>query len=126
MKASKLAAMSLVVVLGMGLQGCVIAVGGEGYKSASDYRHGEQRNRQYIASLTEGTALATVEAELGTPNFSDLVTVDGTRYRVLYYRTHRVHADGNTTRDECTAVVFADGLLIGTGDLALARVPSLN
>lgn len=126
MKASQLAALSLVVVLGMGLQGCVIAVGGEGYDSSSDYRDDEKRNRQYIASLVEGTALNTVEAELGTPNFSDLVTVDGVRYRVMYYRTHRVHADGNTTRDECTPVVFADGLLIGTGDLALARVPSPN
>lgn len=126
MKASQLAAISMVALLSMGLQGCVIAVGGEGYKSSSDYRDGEQRNRQYIASLTEGTSLATVEAELGTPNFSDLVTVDGVRYRVMYYRTHRVHADGNTTRDDCTPVVFADGLLIGTGNLALARVPSLN
>lgn len=126
MKALQLAALSLVVVLGMGLQGCVIAVGGEGYNSSSDYRDHEKRNRQYIASLAEGTALATVEAELGTPNFSDLVTVDGVRYRVMYYRTHRVHADGNTTRDECTPVVFADGVLIGTGELALARVPSVN
>ncbi|CAI8152866.1 DUF3192 domain-containing protein [Pseudidiomarina mangrovi] len=129
MKASQLAALSLVVVLGMGLQGCVIAVGGEGYDSydsSSDYRNTEKRNRQYIASLTEGTTLAAVEAELGAPNFSDLVTVDGVRYRVMYYRTHRVQADGNTTRDECTPVVFADGLMIGTGDLALARVPSLN
>ena len=126
MKASQLAALSVVVVLGLGLQGCVIAIGGEGYTSSSDYRDSEQRNRHYIASLAEGTNLATVEAELGTPNFSDLTTVDGVRYRVMYYRTHRVHADGNTTRDECTPVVFADGLLIGTGDLALARIPSLN
>lgn len=126
MKTSRLAALGLVALLTVGLQGCVIAVGGDGYSSSSDYRDSEQRNRQYIASLADGTALATVEAELGAPNFADLVTVDGVRYRVLYYRTHRVHADGNTTRDECTPVVFADGLLIGSGELALARVPTLN
>lgn len=126
MKTSRLAALGLVALLSVGLQGCVIAVGGDGYNSSKDYRDSEQRNRQYIASLADGTALATVEAELGTPNFADLVTVDGVRYRVLYYRTHRVHADGNTTRDECTPVVFADGRLIGTGELALARVPRLN
>ncbi len=126
MKTTRVAAFSLVALLTVGLQGCVIAVGGDGYSSSSDYRDSEQRNRQYITSLADGTALATVEAELGTPNFADLVTVDGVRYRVLYYRTHRVHADGNTTRDECTPVVFADGLLIGSGELALARVPTLN
>jgi hypothetical protein len=123
---SRAAALGLVALLTVGLQGCVIAVGGDGYSSSSDYRDSEQRNRQYIASLAAGTARATVEAELGTPNFADLVTVDGVRYRVIYYRTHRVHADGNTTRDECTPVVFADGLLIGSGELALARVPTLN
>ena len=126
MKTTRVAAFSLVALLTVGLQGCVIAVGGDGYSSSSDYRDSEQRNRQHIASLADGTALATVEAELGTPNFADLVTVDGVRYRVLYFRTHRVHADGNTTRDECTPVVFADGLLIGSGELALARVPTLN
>lgn len=116
-----------VAVLSLGLQGCVIAVNGDGeeFKNHSSERQ-EKNNREAIASFTDGMQLDTVEKELGTPNFSDLVTVDGVRYRVLYYRTHRTHADGNTTRDECTPIVFADGVLIGTGELALQRIPQNN
>lgn len=120
-------AVASVVVATLGLQGCVIAVNGDGEKySTSSYEKLEENNRQVIASLTDGTALTAVQKELGTPNFSDLVSVDGVRYRVLYYRTHRNEADGNTTRDECTPLVFADGVLIGTGELALQRIPQNN
>jgi len=27
-------------------------------------------------------------------------------YRVLYYRTQRLHADGDTTKDETTPLIF--------------------
>ncbi|WP_279513250.1 DUF3192 domain-containing protein [Idiomarina aquatica] len=37
-------------------------------------------------------------------------------------RTHRTHADGMTTRDECTPIVFIDDKLTGTGELALDKV----
>ncbi|HET8817399.1 MAG TPA: DUF3192 domain-containing protein, partial [Pseudidiomarina sp.] len=63
---------------------------------------------------------------LGTPNFSELWTVDGDKYRVLYYRTHRVDSDGETTKDECTPLVFVNGSLVGTGDLAVSRIPAKN
>ncbi|MGM7317370.1 DUF3192 domain-containing protein [Idiomarina sp. ST10R2A5] len=33
------------------------------------------------------------------------------------------HADGMTTRDECTAIVFIDDTLAGTGEMALDRIP---
>ncbi|SFV23043.1 DUF3192 domain-containing protein [Pseudidiomarina donghaiensis] len=120
-------AVASVAVLSLGLQGCVIAVNGDGEEyTTSSYESQEENNREAIASFTDGIELAAVQKEMGTPNFSDLVTVDGVRYRVLYYRTHRKHADGNTTRDECTPLVFADGVLIGTGELALERIPQNN
>jgi hypothetical protein len=37
---------------------------------------------------------------------------------VLFYRTHRRDGDGVTTKDECTPLVFKNGLLIGWGDAA--------
>lgn len=125
MKGSQLAALGLVAALSFGLQGCIVVADGDGIHTydKADYEEREERNRKAIASFNEGATLKQVENEMGTPNFSDLVTVDGVRYRVMYYRTNRVHADGNTTKDECTPLVFADGVLIGTGDLALARIP---
>lgn len=128
MKFPKLAMVGAVVMLSAGLQGCVIAVNGDGenYSTSDSVSKQEKRNRTAIASFTNGITVDAVQNELGTPEFSDLWTVDNVRYRVLYYRTQRVHADGNTTRDECTPIVFADGNLIGTGELALARIPENN
>lgn len=128
MRYSKIATLAAVIAMSAALQGCVIAVNGDGenYSDNGGYTKLEENNRATIASFQEGMTLQAAQAELGTPNFSDLWTVDGVRYRVMYYRTHRVHADGNTTRDECTPVVFADGVLIGTGELALARIPHNN
>lgn len=119
-------ALMTVAALSLGLSGCIIVTETEHRQSSSEVADKEQRNRQIIASLQESTSVATVEAELGVPEFSDLVTRDGERYRVLYYRTQRVHADGNTTRDECTPLVFKDGQLIGTGELAVAQIPTNN
>jgi hypothetical protein len=48
--------------------------------------------------------------------------MDGATYQVLYYRTHRTHSDGETTKDETTPLVFKDSALIGWGMDALARV----
>lgn len=128
MKFPKLAMVGAVVMLSAGLQGCVIAVNGDGetYSTSDSVSKQEKRNRTAIASFTNGMTVDAVQNELGTPEFSDLWTVDNVRYRVLYYRTQRVHADGNTTRDECTPIVFADGNLIGTGELALTRIPENN
>jgi outer membrane protein assembly factor BamE (lipoprotein component of BamABCDE complex) len=128
MKFPKLAMVGAVVILSAGLQGCVIAVNGDGenYSTSDSVSKKEASNRAAIASFTDGMSVETVQNELGTPEFSDLWTVDNVRYRVLYYRTQRVHADGNTTRDECTPVVFANGNLIGTGEFALSRIPQNN
>ena len=43
-------------------------------------------------------------------------------YEVLFFRTHRTHSDGETTKDECTPLVFRDGVLIGFGDKAYRQL----
>ena len=35
---------------------------------------------------------------------------------MLFYRTHRLHKDDLTTKDECTYLHFVDDILIETGD----------
>ncbi|RUO58713.1 DUF3192 domain-containing protein [Pseudidiomarina insulisalsae] len=110
----------------MTLQGCLIVADGysdDGEYSASDYRKLEEKNRRMIAALDNQVTLDYVRNTMGTPEFADRVTVDGERYDVLYYRTQRVESDGNTTRDECTPLVFENGKLVGTGQLALKRIP---
>lgn len=128
-RTNKLALAAAVVAASLSLQGCIVVADGDGVRewdNLAQHERVERDNRRVIASLTEGDALAPIQAELGTPNFSELVVDNGTRYRVLYYRTHRVTADGETTKDECTPLVFRDDQLIGTGELALRQVPLAN
>lgn len=123
-----LAAGAIILTSVFTLQGCLIVADGHSDNewSTSDYRKLEEENRRHIAGLSAAATPETVRALMGTPNFTDRTTVNGVRYDVLYYRTHRVEGDGNTTRDECTPLVFEDGKLVGTGQLALDRIPHQN
>ena len=99
------------------LAGCVIAVnspdGEDGWNSR------QQRNERAINHLELGRSRASVEAQLGEPDFVDAFQRNGEKFNVLYYRTHRVHGDGRTTRDETTPLVFVDGNLVGWGKSAI-------
>ncbi len=108
------------------IAGFVFHITGDGTYGLNDIEHGERKARQLFATLEPGTPVEAVTAALGAPDFIDLFTVDDQTWRVLRYRTHRVHADGDTTRDETTALVFRDGRLIGVGPEALSRLPGVN
>lgn len=117
----------MLVPLTVSLSGCLIVTDRESYDD-QDYQQQdvadvERSNRAIIASFSEGEAIAVVRERLGTPDFSESLTRNGDSYQVLYYRTHRLHKDGLTTKDECTPIVFKQAKLIGTGELALDRLP---
>lgn len=60
-------------------------------------------------------------ARLGSPDITEAFRLDGQVYQLLYYRTHRKAADGITTADECTALLFVDRLLIAIGEAAVEQ-----
>lgn len=106
--------------------GCVFHVStgdhdDDGYYQDSVERR-DSRQREQIARLNLGADALDVVDQLGAPDFSDQLQTSQGVVRVLRYRTQRVHADGETTRDETTPLVFRDGKLIGTGVLALEKV----
>lgn len=110
----------IAAVLTAGLSGCVVHVGENG-DGDSDYRKTvkvQQFNQDFISKLQLGTEQATVRNQLGTPDFSEAFNKQGQAYDVLFYRTHRVHGDGMTTKDECTALIFRQGELVGWGEKA--------
>ena len=113
---SGLLALSLSVVL---LTGCVVSVGGNrGSGGEAAWQQAERENREAIARLANGMYIEDVRRKMGTPDFLESLTVDGVPHQVLFYRTHRVRADGQTTRDETTPLIFEDGFLIGWGEVA--------
>jgi outer membrane protein assembly factor BamE (lipoprotein component of BamABCDE complex) len=100
------------------LSGCVVAVGDVKADRESDWQELERDNRNMIARLETGMSIETVRSRLGTPEFSESLEVDGGQYSVLFYRTQRREADGMTTRDETTPLIFRDGMLVGWGEAA--------
>ncbi|NMP33285.1 DUF3192 domain-containing protein [Thalassotalea sp. M1531] len=119
---------SLVVLLAalpltFGLTGCVVSVGGDddGHYSY-DFNDREYDNRKKIASLQVNSSFGDVQGRLGVADFNEVYQKDGESIQVLYYRTNRKHKDGVTTKDECTPLIFKNGMLVSWGDTAYAQL----
>jgi hypothetical protein len=112
-----------VVLISAMTSGCVVYVSdeGDGYHAYRDSTaRNERRNRDVIAQLDLGTPIEEVLRQLGKPAFSEAWTSGGEEVRVLRYRTHRTEADGDTTVDETTPLVFRAGRLVGVGERAVS------
>lgn len=100
------------------LGGCVLHVGDGGGDRDDRIARQETRNRDAISRLALGIAIDDARSQLGEPDFTDAATVAGREVRILRYRTHRVRADGDTTPDETTPLIFTAGVLTGIGEHA--------
>lgn len=105
------------------LSGCVVSVGGDGdgmhYSSWEDR---EYKNRRKISNLSLDMSLTNIKDSFGVPDFNELHQRGDDEVQVLYYRTQRKEGDGITTKDECTPLVFKNGVLIGWGESAYDRI----
>ncbi len=76
-------------------------------------------NRKYINTLAlDKTSADKTLQDLGAPDLTEAKKVNEKSYQVMFYRTQHKHSDGITTQDECTALLFKDGILIGIGESA--------
>jgi len=86
----------------------------------------EAYNRQYIAKLTlDNFSFEKALTELGSPDITEAKKVAESNYQVMFYRTQHVKSDGITTQDECTALLFKDGLLTAIGKNAYQKFQQL-
>lgn len=109
--------MTCVVGAALALSGCVVVIGDEdGVRTGNSVLEQQRYNAVAVPKLALGTGQQAVRDELGEPHFVEAFNGGDGEYRVLFYRTHRVDRDGETTRDETTPVVFRDGVLVGIGD----------
>ncbi|UTA47247.1 DUF3192 domain-containing protein [Simiduia sp. 21SJ11W-1] len=115
MKFKRYVTRMLAMVMVLGLSACVINVGKDG-EYHSDWGKREVKNRDIISSLVVDTQEALVREQLGKPDFSEGYSRADGQYRVLFYRTQRQQEDGITTKDECTPLVFKNGVLVGWGE----------
>lgn len=79
----------------------------------------EAYNRQFIAKLQlEQFTFEQAITELGSPDITEARKVADNKFQVMFYRTQHVKSDGITTADECTFLLFVNGILeeIGLGN----------
>lgn len=80
-----------------------------------DWQDRQAYNNAKLSELTLGQPLDTVTLVLGKADFSEAKTVEQDSLQVLFYRTHHSQSDGETTRDECTPLLFKNNKLIAWG-----------
>ena len=76
--------------------------------------------------LNDDISQDAVIQRLGTPDITAAIQHQQQVYQLLYYRTHRNAADGITTADECTALLFKQRRLIAIGDSAVQQFAAVN
>ena len=117
----KLKSTLLVALLPLSLlmTGCSIQIhdGEASYKSGWENR--EKTNRRHLTQLSPGMSVQEVRDLMGLPDFNELDSRAGQKQQRIYYRTHRTDADGATTKDECTPILFVNDRLVSWGPAAL-------
>jgi hypothetical protein len=111
-------ALLIAAPLTLSLTGCVIAVGGgdEGHSMSTSFGDREYENRKKIDKIPLNASYSDVKQKLGLGDFNEKYQIGGKEIQVLFYRTHRVHKDDLTTKDECTYLHFVNGDLLETGN----------
>lgn len=115
-KISLLALLTGALMLG----GCVVHVNDDDYDEPN-WREQQRDNLVLIQQLELGTPVAEVQQYMGPADVTEAFQAGGRDYRILRYRTQHRHADGETTPDETTPLLFEDDRLVGWGTIAVNR-----
>lgn len=82
-----------------------------------DWQDREAFNRVQITKLKIGSTRDEVLALLGSPDLTEAKELDDDKVlQVMFFRTQHVKADGLTTQDECTPLLFEDQKLVEVGE----------
>lgn len=83
-----------------------------------DWKDREEYNKIQISKIELGLKKQDVLALLGSPDISEAKRVNEKEMQVMFYRTQHKQADGITTQDECTPLLFVNDQLVAWGDSA--------
>lgn len=118
----------IITYIGGGILGYVLFAGSILHFYKDDPTHMDLTDRQefnlrYLATLDPDnqTKRTDVIYYLGSPDITEAKEVDNSVYQVMFYRTRESRVDGFTTKDECTAMLFVNGLLIAWGSDAYTQ-----
>jgi outer membrane protein assembly factor BamE (lipoprotein component of BamABCDE complex) len=83
-----------------------------------NWKDREAYNKVQISKLELGLQKKQIIVLLGSPDITEAKRNDNNVLQVMFYRTQHRQADGITTEDECTALLFENNELIAWGDNA--------
>lgn len=83
-----------------------------------DWEDRQEFNQVQISKLNLGATKTEILQLLGGPDITEAKRVNGKEIQVMFYRTQHINADGITTQDECTPLLFENSTLIALGKSA--------
>lgn len=83
-----------------------------------DWQDREEYNKVKISKLELGLQKSHILELLGSPDITEAKRNENKELQVMFYRTQHKQADGITTEDECTPLLFENNELIAWGDSA--------
>ena len=83
-----------------------------------DWRDREAYNKVQISKLELGLQKKQILELLGSPDITEAKRNEDKELQVMFYRTQHKQADGITTEDECTPLLFENNELIAWGESA--------
>ncbi|MGS0680488.1 DUF3192 domain-containing protein [Shewanella sp. 125m-7] len=89
------------------------------YDPSPDEMHWEDRqayNKALMNDVVIGQSITEIKALFGKADFTEAKISDDQSLQVLFYRTHHKSSDGETSKEECTPLLFKQGKLIAWGE----------
>ncbi|MGJ8682626.1 DUF3192 domain-containing protein [Paraglaciecola sp.] len=80
-----------------------------------DWEDRQEYNQIQISQVELGVSKDEILQLLGSPDITEAKKISNTELQVMFYRTGHVQADGITTQDECTPLLFKNSKLIAFG-----------
>ncbi|WP_462159967.1 DUF3192 domain-containing protein [Pseudoalteromonas sp. GB56] len=111
------------IILGIGVYAVIATLVMTLYKDdpgAMVWQDREAYNKRFIAKLDTSTPMHIEEVleTLGTPDLTFVKRRGDDIYQIVFYRTQHIKADGITTKDECTGLLFKNKKLLVWGQQA--------
>jgi hypothetical protein len=84
-----------------------------------DWEDREEFNRQYVTKVQlDQLTFEKIIKDLGSPDITEAKKHQSDYMQLMFYRTQHVKSDGITTQDECTPLLFKNGVLVAIGESA--------
>ncbi|MGS0690320.1 DUF3192 domain-containing protein [Shewanella sp. 0m-8] len=81
-----------------------------------DWEDRQAYNKALMNEVIIGQTIEEIKTLFGKADFTEAKISDEQSLQVLFYRTHHKTSDGETSKEECTPLLFKQGKLIAWGE----------